>query len=98
MLRTVLPIVSDPENQNNPLSNSLDAASIGSNIEQDMLLKTRATCVDAAQKLLRIIESNIYVTESLLPPPWYTVYCKLPLKFTLKYVIQTYVANGFYAL
>ncbi|GAD91859.1 hypothetical protein NECHADRAFT_77081 [Paecilomyces variotii No. 5] len=75
MLRPVLSIISDTDNQNQSATSFLDEAlSTSSNIENDMLLKARAMCVNIAHELLRTIESSMRVTESLLPPSWYTVF------------------------
>lgn len=78
MLRPVLPVIGDPENNLQETVASLDTASFSSNIELSMLLKARTMCMNVAQKQLRIIESGMHYQECPLPPPWYTVFCKSP--------------------
>jgi hypothetical protein len=74
MLRPVLLINSDFDSQ--PPAAAMCPPPINSDIESDMLIKARAMCLNIAQILLRVIETNMNAQNNSLPPPWYTVFCK----------------------
>lgn len=72
MLRPVLSCICDPAFQSTEM--------VTDSIQDETLLKAANLCVAGAQELLQFIEENMNFKTDLLAPPWYTVFCKSPLR------------------
>ncbi|KAJ5118413.1 fungal-specific transcription factor domain-containing protein [Penicillium atrosanguineum] len=68
----------------------LDHDATDSTMEWTMLLKAASLCISVAQQLVSLVTDNAESDTSLLPPPWYSVFCESELSDSNTTYPETY--------